>query len=766
MEYETKKYHADLVIVGAGVPGICAAVQAAREGLSVALINDRGVMGGNGSCEIGVILNGAADGAPLNINSREGGIINEIITEWKYRSPISWGRYIQDAVFIDIVDREPNIKIFLNTCIDEVENAENGRIISVSGTQNTTETRWKFTGHWFVDDTGDGTLGYLAGAEYMMGREAGDTFGEKIAPDKADKYVLPSTLTFHARDMGYKVAYTAPDFAFDITEHLGKRIIPQDSFHTFQWYYEIGGEYDHVKDREEIIKDHKSLVYGIWDYIKNSGKFPQAENYDFEYISTIPGTREYRRLKGDYILTENDIVGQIDHEDAVGHGGWNIDLHAIKGFFDEDIINRHILFQGIYKVPYRTVYSKNIDNMFMCGRCMSVSHVALGSIRVISSLSTMGQAVGMAASLCKKYNTSPRGIYKNHIKELQQKLLREDQLITGLKNQDKDDLALSASVSASSRASFELTRQKNVNGKAYLESLPPVYRGWNKDRYDYEKFTDKVGLGEQSLALSLPIDKRLDQILVKVRSSEDTKLEYNIYLPEKPENYGPDKKIGNGLIEVKASDRFDWIKIPINLKDMNRYVLLELVKNEHIDLALGGHPLPTTLMFCRRMNQNPCVWDVKSMDVSKAIWERTPYCICFKTEPLQNLYTAENVNNGFNRAYGKPNMWVSDKSDHSPSISLSWDTPQTISRLNITFGPETYKQRYLEVLHSVDPLISPGYRIYSIIEGKKLLIKEVKDNFSKLNKIAFDQILSNEITIEFSPGSSGQVALYEIRAYA
>ena len=400
MKYEIKHTKAELVIVGAGFPGICAAIQAARMGVHVALINDRGVLGGNSSCEIGVVVNGANDCAPINLNSREGGLSSEMLLEFKHRS-LENNPYIWDTVLIDFVAREKNIDVYLNTCIDEVEVDENGTITRVLGTQNTTEIRWDFSGTWFVDATGDGTLGFLAGAEYMLGREAKSDFNERFAPDVADKYVLPSTLFWRAKDMGHPVRYVAPDFALDIskTDILKHRVIPHDTFNRFQWYYEIGGDYDHVKDLEQIIADHKALVYGIWDYIKNSGEYPESENYDLDFVGLIPGTREYRRLVGAYVLTENDLEQQVEFDDSVGHGGWNIDLHANHGIFDSDIINRHIFLKGIYNIPYRSGYSKNVPNLFMCGRCMSATHAALGSTRVIATLATLGQAVGMAAGL-------------------------------------------------------------------------------------------------------------------------------------------------------------------------------------------------------------------------------------------------------------------------------------------------------------------------------------------------------------------------------
>ena len=365
----------------------------------------------------------------------------------------------------------------------------------------------------------------------MLGREAKSDFNERFAPDVADKYVLPSTLFWRAKDTGHPVRYVAPDFALDIskTDILKHRVIPHDSFNRFQWYYEIGGEYDHVKDREQIITDHKALVYGIWDYIKNSGEYPEAENYDIEFIACIPGTREYRRLVGDYILTENDLEQQIEFDDSVGHGGWNIDLHANHGIFDSDIINRHIFLKGIYHIPYRCGYSKNVPNLFMCGRCMSATHAALGSTRVIATLATLGQAVGMAAGLCKKYDILPRNIYQDHCQELQQRLLALDQLILGVKNQDTKDIARLATASASSTASLALASIMPSGTTTGTRQELTTYVGKELKKTSYSQYHTL----ERSLGLTIPVVERLESLKIKIRAGTATTLTYRISCPEK-----------------------------------------------------------------------------------------------------------------------------------------------------------------------------------------------------------------------------------------
>ena len=736
MKFSNKTRRADLVIVGAGAAGICAALQAARMGVDTVLINDRGVVGGNNSCEINVSIGGACDGNPLNLNAREGGIIDEIKTEFKFRSPHS-NRYALDAIYMEkLNDEKEHLELFLNTCIDEVETDENGNIICVKGTQNTTETHWEFYGKWFVDDTGDGALGMLAGAEYMLGREASSTFDEKIAPEAADSFCIPSTLFFEAKDMGFPAKYYKPKYADDVAGSgaLLYRIIPHNRFNLSQWYYEVSGDLDQVKDRETIISKHRSLVGGIWDYIKNSGEYPEAENYDFEYISCIPGVREYRRLSGDYILTEKDLVEQREYDDGVGHGGWNIDLHAIKGFYDTDLINRHINFQGPYQIPYRTGYSKNVGNLFMCGRCMSTSHVAFGSTRVAATLATLGQAVGMAAALCKENSATPRVVYERHRKELQQRLLREDQLILGVKNQDPADHALKAKVTASSALSMKL---------------------WPKTGTKYIP----VGLG---LGLAIPASGRMDGITISTRSKKDTVLDYKIHKPDKPYNYGPDTFIAEKRVQIAEGEH--KTRLPLMIDEGGSYYFIEICENDDIEALACDTWLPTTLMFQRHKNSASNVWDYYTMQAREYGWGRADCCVCFETDPEQNVYSAENIVNGYNRACGQPNMWMNALGDEAPEITLRWDDDVELSMVQLTFFIDTTVTVH-HFKHPIFPGVAMDYRIYACKDEHEKLVAEEKDNHMKFRRHYFEPTKCDRLRIIFDKGYNGNlIGVHEIRA--
>ena len=277
MKMKEIKITADLVIAGAGMPGICTALKSARMGLKTALISNRPYFGGNGSAELMIMIVGASGMQEFNYNARETGIIEELFLENLYRNPEK-NRYIWDGILLDKLQAEENLMLFPNTCIDEVQMGKDGSIQSISGLQTTTETRYVFSAPLFVDDTGDGTVGYLAGAEYRYGREAQAEFGEKFAPEVADDGVLPSTMVFFAHDVGHPVPYTPPKFAKDLTKTdvLEHRIIPPDMFHQFLWFYELDGNLNQMDRYEDILQHHRELSTVCGTTLKTAGNMPRT----------------------------------------------------------------------------------------------------------------------------------------------------------------------------------------------------------------------------------------------------------------------------------------------------------------------------------------------------------------------------------------------------------------------------------------------------------------------------------------------------------
>ena len=739
MKLKEIKINADLVVAGAGIPGICTALKSARMGLKTALISNRPYFGGNGSAELMIMIVGASGMQEFNYNARETGIIEELFLENLYKNPEK-NRYIWDGILLDKLRAEENLMLFPNTCIDDVQMGEHGCIQSVSGLQTTTETRFVFEAPLFVDDTGDGTVGYLAGAEYRYGREAQAEFGEKFAPEEADDGVLPSTMVFFAHDVGHPVPYKPPKFAKDYTKTdvLEYRIIPPNMFHQFMWFYELDGNLNQMDAYEEILQHHRELVYGVWDYIKNSGKYA-ADNYAFSYISPIAGKRESRRLMGDYMLTEGDILQQRDFDDAVGHGGWSIDLHALDGFYSKELINQHIYLKGIYQIPYRCSYSKNVGNLFLEGRSMSVSHVALGSVRTMATLSTIGQANAVAAFLCKKYGISPRQVGQDHLEELQQMLLQADQYIVGKQYQDPDNLAAAASVRVSSVKPLENLAQ---------EQLRPL---------------------TESMALSLPLRGKISGLWLYGKAKQDTRLRCHVFSADKPENYNPAQKVCTVTASVAESAETGEIHLALNLDMPAGHYFIELEENPDLTMAMSDFSFTGAITCWKKQNTDPTHVDWKTARMKEEEWVVTQGCLCFRVDCEEEIFGPENLHNGYTRPFAGSNIWHS-ANQKDQEIVLRWEKPQSISQIKLFFDSNlnrfcrSAETDYTDLFYR---MVKDYTVCYKAEDGSMRTLWEVRDNFQRVNELNFEAISTDELRIALLD-THGQpfYSVYEIRCYS
>ena len=432
----------ELVVVGGGIAGITTAITAARMGVKVALIQNRPVLGGNNSSEIRVGLSGLIFKPPY---ANLGKVVDEIgpIGHWtlyeanqdpeaersrrifeiiekhpeKRQHNAGPKSNYEDEKKIEAVKREKNIELFLNMHVFDLQK-RGDRITAVIGKDIISGKESIFEGELFADCTGDANLGFLAGADFRMGRESKAETGERSAPEKGDKLVMGTSVQWYSGELSEPSSFPLTPWAIQFTEKTCQKITRGD------WDWETGLRSDQIMEIERIRDHALRAVFGNWSYLKNfSQEKERFSHRKLLWVAYIGGKRESRRLLGDLILTEQDILNSIPYEDATFTTTWPIDLHypeAIEGLENEEPFISVAVSQNItpYAVPFRTLYSRNIENLFMAGRNISVTHAALGSVRVMRTGGMMGEVVGMAAALAVKHKTTPRNIYRYHLKEL------------------------------------------------------------------------------------------------------------------------------------------------------------------------------------------------------------------------------------------------------------------------------------------------------------------------------------------------------------
>ena len=405
----------DLIIAGGGIPGVCMAITAARLGVTVALVHDRPVLGGNNSSEVRVHLAGRMNLPPY---PKLGDVVSEIGP--RRGGNAQPGDFYEDERKTEAVKAEKNIRLYLNTRAIGIEK-EGARITAVVGRNIETGQETRFAAPLVADCTGDGVIGMLAGAEYRYGRESKEETGENTAPDKADSQTMGSSVQWYSRETAEPEAFPDIAWGLDFNDTNCERV------KMGEWTWETGMN-DHQVNEFERVRDYGMLVvFSNWSFLKNrSAHKADYAKRRLDWVAYVAGKRESRRLMGDLVLKEQDLVNRVVYPDATAPTTWTIDLHYpdpkntknFPGAEFKSIAKHQTIYP--YPMPYRCFYSKNIDNLFMAGRNISVTHVALGTVRVMRTGGMMGEVVGMAAALCKKHGCAPRDIYTDHLDALKE----------------------------------------------------------------------------------------------------------------------------------------------------------------------------------------------------------------------------------------------------------------------------------------------------------------------------------------------------------
>ena len=666
-DFRTVRSEADLVIVGGGLAGTCAAITAARAGATVVLIQDRPVLGGNSSSEVRLwVLGATAHMANNNRWAREGGVVDEILVENTFRNR-EGNPLIFDTILLEKVIEEPNITLLLNTAMTDVvmdDPADDlGRISRVSAFCSQNSTRYDVGAQLFIDASGDGALAFSAGAAFRMGAESSEEFDEPFAPTEEYGNLLGHSIYFYSKDVGHPVSFTPPSYALaDLDEIPRARSFDTSVNGCRLWWIEWGGRLDTVHETETIKWKLWQVVYGVWDHLKNSGEFPEAENLTLEWVGTIPGKRESRRFEGLYMLRQADIRDQRQHPDAIAHGGWSIDLHPADGVFSEKPGCHQVHSRGTFQIPYRCLVSRDVENLFLSGRIISASHVAFGSTRVMGTSAHAAQAAALAAALCLRDRKRPADLVESGtMAQLQRELLRTGQHIPQLDLVDPDDLAQTASVSATS--------------ELMLGSLPG-----NGGRLPLD-----VDRGQ---LLPLPAGT-VPQVQLTVDVSASTTLTVELRSGLGADDYTPDQVLGRCDLELLPGED-QQLKIDFGAElDRSRYVFLCLSANENVRVHVSDKIITGMIPVQHRKDQ-PADDSIGCPGLEFWTPVRRPEGNNFALtlDPPVPVGPATSVLHGPDRPTSAANAWIAALDDDQPELRLRWDQPQSVGRIELRFDTD------------------------------------------------------------------------------
>lgn len=721
----------DVAVAGGGVSGVCAAIAAARAGASTVLIQNRPVLGGNSSSEIRVWTRGSVGGG--TIYSEEMGILGELKLHNMHIN-LDANVVLWDEVLLDKVLAEENITLLLNTNITSVAMKSKGKesssdaVESITACQIGSEKQITIFSKCFIDATGDGTIGYLAGANYRIGREDKQEFQESLALDQKDNYVLGSTIMFQSKEEGKPVRYIKPNYAYDLEyiEQLldkGGRIVNEVMNGCDYWWIEYGGILDTIHSNQDITLELKKLVLGIWNYIKNSGKF-NADNLTLEWIGNIPGKRESRRFEGEHMLTQNEILENKCFDDSVCYGGWYMDFHPAKGIYSEEEFCTQIPVYT-YNIPYGCLYNKKLDNLLFAGRNISVTHAAFSSTRVMDTCGLIGQVVGEAAAYCSMKEISTHTLATKHMTQLQQNLLKNDMTIFGIHNQEEEDLARIANITASGTRKIE---NMQMDGTFAMK--------------DNTFFICPKGADTKYLEIA-------------VGCSKDTQLEIDMYESKLPSRFLNTNPVLSQNMKVKKGQSL--VQINVTQVSNDSFAKIVIHKNDDVRIMTSEQSMTGYLAGYQDspLYVNPCV------------------------ASQGGIYQSNHTINGINRLYGQTNLWISDSlNKESQWLQYEWDNKKTLNQIRITFNPDLSK----ELPSSVGKIYNThhgftkrekearelvkDYEVQAYVNQEWKVIASIRDNYQRLCVLNMENIVTDKIKIVFQETYGSPYAeVFEVRIY-
>ncbi|MBE6612996.1 MAG: FAD-dependent oxidoreductase [Ruminococcaceae bacterium] len=684
-----KEYTADVLVMGGGFPGVCAAIQAARLGASVILVERSNVLGGNCGPDVGVH---PSDGHRFHPYMASVGIPGELIEQAAYTASkthshdhhyninIGWDRVLNKAL------KDAGVKVLRSHYAHSPEVETDGdhrRITAVlcEDTASYKSVRINVTGS-VIDDTGDGNVSALAGAGWRMGREARAEYDERDAPEVADSITMGTSLVAIVRNTGKPVEFIPPEDIPPFEPGYGGMLNFRPQPHeTLRFFYptETGGEIDTIEDDAVIYDRLLGHLYSAWNRIKNVAFVEESRNWELLWVSPRPAKRESRRFWGDYTFTQNDAEAGRIFPDAIAYGGFALDVHHPRPESPEYVKIVYHSVPQVYTIPYRSIYSRDVDNLLFASRLLSASHMGHGTVRLQRTLATVGQAAGAAAALCKRHDCTCRELYLSHMDELQQTLLRHDAAIPGVVRRGIGD----ASISADSEKSYGIPDAPD----RWLS----MENGLGMELWDFGKKFDSISVrmkngSERSARITLEIFRYHPDIPYQLRPFPP----YFTYFKGRNETeWGSDwnekqfmrLKSAEAILPANADQFVDFdLSLTLDEKDP---------RNDADRLLIFLHSDSEDTHAAAVDRFYPYVRRVDNIDSDAGTYTAVPGSLIYRLTPAPRFGEAVNVTSGISRRFSTNpvNMWMPEQLP--ASLRMTWDNPREVSAVSVTFDTLT-----------------------------------------------------------------------------
>jgi hypothetical protein len=773
----------DVVVCGGGLAGFCAALSAARQGFRSCLVQDRPVLGGNASSEIRVTVQGAAG---FHAYARESGIIGEILAEERARNheeinDNGWTNSVFDQVLYDLALRESNLTLYLNTSVfdlllgdddlsavaDQARRPEPDSnqgwfhrpacaprpgIAAVVARVGGAETTLVLRGSIFIDCTGDGLLADLAGCGWRIGTESRAQTGESHAAEKASTSTLGSSLHIRARDTGRPAPFRAPSWAKPPPgpEFFRKGRDISDLRGGY-WWLELGTPWHTIHDNETLRHELTEWALLVWDWIKNHDESTRerAANYALEWIGQVPGKRESRRIDGLVRLQEQDLDVDKIHSDEIAFGGWYVDLHAPGGLLaphsKAEGAFLHRGYVGPYGIPLRSLIARDVENLLFAGRCVSATHAALGSLRVMGTTALMGQAAGTAAAQALRHALSlARLAEKEQVAALQQTLLRDGCFLPHVARADPLDHAPSSSTSASTSA---------------------LNHGIDPDEAD-----TTGGLARHPARPSWPLNQpasqwiavaggRIGTLAVCLDNAADCARTVRARLV-RPEHIWDYRRDLPALAETELTvpaGAGQWVEWRLDLDGVpDGFVRLDL---ESVDASIAWR-IARDILYGQV--------SARAHDVQRLRRLESGATLAFRITPGQPVYAPVNVLTGAARPHRGLHVWRSEPAQPFPQwLQLDWPAPRTIARVELVFPGHLVREIYTYPPFYRDPLVARDYAVEAWCNGAWTEVLRESDNHQpRRAHVLSSPVVTERIRVVIHATNGASVAaLHEVRVY-